>query len=83
MKTPEEISKDIRDDYFRRYGSWVEGGMNEESLNTLIVGAVSPLCQRIDALKGALEFLWVISIRKDGETITEADIARLRAILGD
>lgn len=83
MKTPEEISQAIRDDYFRRYGSWVVGGLNEETLDTLIVGAVSPLCQRIECLTAALRGL-VDALDEDGDSgIESTEILRLRAILGD
>lgn len=83
MKTPEEISQAIRDDYFRRYKSWEGLVHDEDSLDTLIVGAVSPLCQRIECLTAALREALTLADQFSSYVFTETDEARLRSILGD
>lgn len=75
---PYRYVKKIRTEWLHEGGGYPSDDLN---IDLLLERATVPLCQRIDALKDALEFLWVLSIRKDGETVTEADIARLRAIL--
>lgn len=80
MKTAREMSKDIRDDYFRRFGSWACDYGDDDTLDTLIVGAVSPLEDRIKALQDGIRgILGPLTV----SDVDHSYIARLRAILED